>query len=294
MVAKLVSAANEEASHKAFCDEELSKSSASRDEKTMGMDDYSARLEAAKSGMAELDEQVKTLQSEIADIDKAQKEAAAVREEEKANYLKTSSDYKQSAEAVSNAIEVLKEYYEGALIQTSSSARRTSLIAAGRKSDRAVTAARQPAFGGAKSDAGSSIISILEMAEADFTKLLAQSETAENQAVEAFRKLADEDAVAKAAKLASVKGKISEVKSLEVAMNNYQSDYDTVSKEYDAVIDYLSKLKPQCQVKAMSYEEKKALREAEIEGLKEALAVLDGEGIALVETTHRSLSLRRA
>ena len=32
-----------------------------------------------------------------------------------------------------------------------------------------------------------------EVAESDFTKLLAEAETAENQAVAAFRKLADED-----------------------------------------------------------------------------------------------------
>ena len=46
------------------------------------------------------------------------------------------------------------------------------------------------------------------------------------------------------------------------------------------VLAYLDKLKPECEVKVMSYEEKVARREAEIEGLKEALGILEGEDIS--------------
>ena len=52
-----------------------------------------------------------------------------------------------------------------------------------------------------------------------------------------------------------------------------------MKEELDAVNDYLAKLKPECECKAMSYEEKVARREAEIEGLKEALGILEGQDI---------------
>ena len=54
---------------------------------------------------------------------------------------------------------------------------------------------------------------------------------------------------------------------------------------------YLDKLKPQCESKAMSYEEKKARREAEIEGLQEAMAIIEGKGVA-VTLVQKKRSLR--
>merc|ERR1719160_1677884 len=101
-----------------------------------------------------------------------------------------------------------------------------------------------------------------------------EAETAEDAAVAAYEKLMDESKVAKAAKTAEVQAAESEIKSLEVAIQNSGEDLKMVTKELDAVMSYIEKLKPQCETKAMTYEEKKAKREAEIEGLKEALGLL--------------------
>ena len=48
---------------------------------------------------------------------------------------------------------------------------------------------------------------------------------------------------------------------------------------------YLDKLRPECEVKVMSYEEKVARREAEIEGLKQALSILEGQDIPVLMQT---------
>merc|ERR1719252_420876 len=152
---------------------------------------------------------------------------------------------------------MLKEYYESALIQVSSSK-------------------KAPDFGGAKSDAANTIISILEMSGENFSKMYMETETAEQTAAAEYKKLMDENKVSKATKLAEVKGSQSEIKSLEVALKNSGEDLGMTNKELDAVMAYLEKLKPQCETKAMSYAEKKAKREAEIAGLKEALSILDG------------------
>jgi len=267
MIAKLLKEAEEEATQKAFCDAEMGKSKTSQEEKTMTLDKLSSRIDGATSTIAELTEAIKTLESEVAEIDKAQAEATEIRTTENADYLKASSDFKASAEAAAKAIEVLKNFYEGSFLQVSS---KTSLKS------------KQPEFGGAKSDIAHTIISVLEMSEEDFTTLLAETEATEDEAAKAYKTLTDENKVSKATKQTEAKGKASEIKSLTVQLSHSKEDHASVSSELDAVNAYIDKLRPQCEEKAMSYAEKKAKREAEIEGLKEALGILEG-GLALVQ-----------
>merc|ERR1719231_1214888 len=174
---------------------------------------------------------------------------------------------------------VLKSYYEGAFLQTSAKTQSQS---------------KQPAFGGAKSDTGSSIISVLEVAESDFTRLFAETETAEDEAASAYEKLTEENKISKATKLADAKAKESEIKSLTVQVGHSKEDAASTSSELDAVNEYIDKLRPQCEEKAMSYEEKKAAREAEISGLKEALEILEGKGVAMLfQSDKKFLPFRR-
>merc|ERR1719409_890130 len=93
-------------------------------------------------------------------------------------------------------------------------------------------------------------------------------------------------------KQGDVKGKTSEGKQLEVALGNYAENKATTTDELDAVLMYLDKLKPQCESKVMSYAERKAKREQEIEGLKEALTILSGEALLQVKSSLRGI--RRA
>merc|ERR1719261_2030394 len=202
-----------------------------------------------------------------------------IRTTEHEDYLVASKDFKDSAEAVAKAIEVLKNFYEGSFIQLSAT---TTLKS------------KQPELGGAKSDTAHTIISVLEMSEEDFTTLLAETEETEQEAAKKFKILSDENKVSKASKETEAKGKGSEIKTLKVQLEHSKEDYESVSKELDAVNAYLDKLKPECESKAMSYEERKAAREAEIAGLKEALSILSGDAVALVQTQRYLRSARRA
>merc|ERR1719421_2261117 len=191
MIEKLLKEAQEEASQKAFCDEEMGKSKKSQAEKTATIEKLQTRIDGATATIAELTEAVKTLEAEIADIDKAQAEATKIRTKENADNTAAIKDFRQSADAVVAAMGVLKSFYEGgALIQTSS-----------------------------------------------------KSHT-----------------VSKATKEADAKAKASEMKSLEVSLSHHKEDHASVSSELDAVLAYIDKLKPQCEEKAMSYEERKAAR----------------------------------
>merc|ERR1719484_274614 len=163
----------------------MGKSKKAQEVKTMKMNKYKARMDKAETTIAENTEAIKTLEAEVAEIDSAQAEATKIRTTEKEDYLVASKDFKDSAEAVAKAIEVLKAFYEGSFLQVSS---KTSLKS------------KQPEFGGAKSDIAHTIISVLEMSEEDFTTLLAETEATEDEAAKAYAKLTDENKMSKVTK----------------------------------------------------------------------------------------------
>merc|ERR1719359_991027 len=272
MIEKLLKEAQEAATHEAFCQEEMGKSKKAQEDKTMKLDKFSTRVDEASSKVAELTESIKTLEAEVGEIDKATAEATAIRTSENAEFKKVSKDYKDSAAAVAKAIEVLQSFYGGAaLIQLKSS---TTLKSKAKAKD-----AKQ-------GDAAGVIIGILETAQEDFTSLLAESEAVESEAQSTYDKMTTKNKVAKASKQAEAKAKQSEVKSVTSTLEMAKEDTASTQKELDAVLAYIDKLKPECESKAMSYEEKKAARDAEIEGLKEALTILEGP-VALAQTGRK-------
>merc|ERR1719183_315971 len=130
--------------------------------------------------------------------------------------------------------------------------------------------------------AGSGIIGLLEVVESDFSKNLAELETAEEQAQDEYTTLSEENKVTKAAKETDIKHKTQQATSLDKKAAELTADRAQIQEELDAVMEYFEKLKGQCVAKPDSYEERKARRDREMQGLQEALTILeaDSEGEA--------------
>merc|ERR1719301_12762 len=164
MIATLESEAEEDASHKAYCDKELSEATAKKDDLTAESDKLSTKIAQSKAASAKLKEEVATLQQELASMAKAKAEADKLRADENAAYKKNSAEMKMGIEGVKKALSVLKEYYA--------------------KADKAHNAA-----GGA----GSGIISLLEVCESDFTKGLTEMTAEEDSAAADYKAYCKED-----------------------------------------------------------------------------------------------------
>merc|ERR1712048_1161362 len=163
------------------------------------------------------------------------------------------------------ALDVLRDYYGGAsLLQDGDIGSFMQQPAKPEKHSKA---------GGA----GESIINILEVCESDFSKNLAKEETEEADAAAEYDKITQENKVSKTTKDQDVKYKTQEFKSLDKQITELTADRDTVNTELSAVLEYYSQLKDRCVAKPESYEDRKARRDAEISGLKEALSVLESE-----------------
>merc|ERR1719158_2540330 len=135
--------------------------------------------------------------------------------------------------------------------------------------------------------AGQSIIGILEVCESDFSKNLATEEQAESDAQAEYDTTTQENKITKTTKEQDVKYKTQEYKALDAEITELTGDKETAQSELDAVMEYYGKIKDRCVAKPESYEERTARRNAEIEGLKQALSILENE-TAFVQRKHRS------
>merc|ERR550537_1024688 len=200
----------------------------------------------------------------------AEAEATKQRQDEKTEFDAAVKDYSEAQEALQQAIQVLTDYYgsqkeDAALLQNSVSEPKFE----------------EPMFSGDyQKQSSDGIIGLLEVAQSDFSKMEAEARADEEAAARDYRKLVNDNAVARATKEQDIKGKTSEKARLENSLAELKADRTSTQKELDAVIAYLEKLKGACEHAPMTFEERQARRRQEIEALQEALAILSGEDIA--------------
>jgi len=267
MIAKLEKEAEEDATEKAYCDEEMAKTEAKKSDLEDTVSKLTAKIDQAAATSAERKGEVKRLQKELAVLAKEQKELDDIRAEENAAYLKAKADLEAALNGVDKALEILRDYYGGAsFVQVEQPAKPVSHSKA--------------------SGAGGSIISILEVCESDFSNALAKEETEESDAASEYEKITQENKIVKKTKEQDVKYKTQEFKTLDKEITELSADKDTTSTELAAVNEYYDKLKERCVAKPESYEERKKRREAEIAGLKQALDILESETAFVQRKQH--------
>jgi len=267
MIAKLENEAKEEASEKAYCDEEMAKTEAKKGELEGVVSKLTSKIDLAAAKSAELKGEVKTLSEELAALAKEQASMDTIRAEEKAAFDKAKAELEAVIAGVQKALNVLKDYYRGdsAFLQKPSDF------------DAFMQQPAQPKKHKASGGAGGSIIDILEVCESDFTKNLAAEETQEADAAAIYEKTTQDNKLAKTQKSQDVKYKTKEYKGLDKSIADLSGERDNTNTELSAVLDYYAKIKERCIAKPESYEERKSRREAEINGLKEALEILESE-----------------
>jgi len=254
MIEKLLKEAEEDAAKKGYCDKEMGETKAKKTELTEELNALVTKIDKMTADSAKLKEEVAVLSKELAELAKLQQEMDKIRGEEKAAYDKNKAEMEQGLEGVKLALKVLREYYA------------------------------QEGGGHEKaSGAGGGIISMLEVIESDFSKGLAELIAVEEEAAAEYEKITKENEITKTTKEQDVKYKTKEAKGLDEAIAEATTDKTALEEELTSVLEYWKSLEEQCIEKVEPYEERKKRREAEIQGLKDALAILNGEAV-LVQT----------
>jgi len=263
MVEKLEAEAEADATEKAYCDKELAETNQKKDDKTAEIEKLTAKIDSMSSQSKQLRGEIATLQKELGELTTSQAEMDKLRAEEKALFQANSAETEKGLTGIKLALKVLNEYYS--------------------KADKAH---------GSADGASSGIIGLLEVCESDFSKALTEMTAAEDSAQNQYDAQTKENEITKATKDQDVKYKTKEAAGLDKSVAEYSSDKSGVETELSAVKEYLSQLEGRCIAKAETYGERKARREAEIQGLKEALTVLENE-TAFIQRSTRQLRVRR-
>merc|ERR1719436_128396 len=268
MISKLESEADAEAEEKAWCDEQIAKTEEKKTDLESDIAKLTAKIDVASAKSADLKNQVKELQAELAALAKLQAEMDKIRQESHAAFVQAKADLELGLQGVRQALTILREYYGGsaALVQQPQPAK--------------------PELFAKATGAGTSIIGILEVVESDFAKNLAKETTEEDDAEANYQKTTQENKVTNTMKSQDVKYKTQEYTTLDKNIADMSADRDTANTELAAVMEYYGKVKDQCIAKPETYEQRKARREAEIAGLKEALSILENE-TAFVQRTKK-------
>merc|ERR1712008_54741 len=90
MIAKLEKEAEEDATEKAYCDEEMAKTGAKHGDLSDDVSKLAAKIDQATSKSVSLKEDIKKLEAELAALTKSQSEMDKIRQEENADFLAAS------------------------------------------------------------------------------------------------------------------------------------------------------------------------------------------------------------
>jgi len=268
LIVKLMEEANEEASHKGWCDTELSTNAQTRKEKTQSVELLHAEIDELEASITKLTEDITDLTKAVAELDEAMAEATNLRNAEKAKNQDTIADSEGAQVAVAQALTVLKEFYAKA-------AEATALI---QQQPEAPEIFDEP-YKGMGAESGG-VVGMLEVIESDFARLAADTDASEQAAAQEYATFMQDSKVDKTAKTSSIEHKSAKKQDEEQTLVQKKADLEGTQKELDAALAYFDKLKPSCVGEAESFEDRVARRKEEIESLQEALKILNGEDMA--------------
>jgi chromosome segregation ATPase len=302
LIERLLKEAANEATQKGWCDKSMSAATQKRDyaaEKIAELNGNMAELEATRDKLAE---ELEVLTEEIKELKKARKEAEAMRKQEAKEHEIIISEAKVGKEAMEEAIKIIDRYYKKArksevklsLAQQSPSfdlaesagsegSYNPETINTAKPTESPVTPGDQApdsgfdsgeAYTGAKGVEGG-ILGMLEVIESDFERTITETEKAEQQAQQEHLEFMTETGKSLAEKEVAESEK---TKQKDDAESKLQDDKDSLVEQTDILktsVEELIQLHGACVDTGMTWEERIAAREDEIEALKKALCILE-------------------
>merc|ERR1719284_2267311 len=272
MIFRLMDEQKDEDNHKNWCDLELDKTNTSKVDKTEKAAVLSAKIDAATATVQALTEDITKNSHMIASITSHMEEATEIRETGKKENAISVKDSEDAQTALADAIAVLETYYK----ETGRVKKEAWEFV-----QRGVKLSEEPATWGSSytgvadpNNAEAGIIALLKGVSSEFAKMEADTKAQEATDQDVFEEDMKLCAIEKARREKESQMKDQEKKRLLDKTASMTKSKKEVSKELEAVVQYLKDLEPACIEGDSTYEARKADRAKEISALHEAQAIL--------------------
>jgi len=263
LIVKLMEEANAEADQHAYCTTELATNKQTREIKGSEVDDLTAKADQLTAQSEQLASDITKLSDDIAEIRGEQAEATKMRTSEKAENTKTVSDSKDAQVAVEQAIQTIRDFY-------ASAAPAFVQVHSAKNSD---------PYTGLQGESGG-VLGMLDVILSDFARLESDTSAAEDQAAAAYKSYTAESTEDVEVKTTELKHKESKKMQTLESLDQTKKELELTQEELTTALDYYEKLNADCVDTGLSFEERTTRREEEVQSLKEALKILDGEDLA--------------
>jgi len=269
LIVKLMEEANAEADQNAYCTTEMATNKQTREIKSSEIDEISASLEEQQANFERLSSEIATLSESMAATKGAQNDATNLRAEEKKTNAATVADAVAAQAAVSQAVQVLKDFYgkasDLAMVQAQDEA--------GLRQE--MRQAALPTYKG-NQDSSTGIFGMLEVVLSDFARLETETSSSESSQQTSYDNMMDETNQDVAVKETESAHKSHKSDKASEDIRNLKKNLKMTQTELDTALDYYGKLKQECVDTGLSFEERTKMREEEVKSLQEALQMLDG------------------
>jgi len=269
MIDRLLKEAADEAGQKAFCDKATKDANQKRDyaaDEVKALNSEQATLEAKRD---KLDDELNVLHEEITTLKADMSAADKERQEEAAEAKVAMTEAKAGLDAINTAIDILDKFYKTAAKESVE----LGLMQGPFEDAPDAGFDNGEAYTGAGGASGG-IIGMMEVIKSDFERTISETTSSEKKAEKDHFEFMTESQTSVSKKEMAHKIKTTQLSDTHDHLSQAKASFRANLAQMHQAIEELAELRPQCVDTGMSYEERVARREDEIESLKKADCIL--------------------
>jgi len=263
MVAQLLKEKDLEIKHRDNCIANLNTNELTTEKEAHAKANLEQKVEGLKKTVATLASAIEVLKSEIAELELQKKRAKEDRERQHKEFMLTIGDQKGAHKLLTQAYGVLKKFYADKAEELLQVQHRQPEAPPGFKPYE-------------KSGAAVSVLALLEKIIGDTKTMAEETEQAEQDAADAFKKTVEETEASVKAKSGSIVDRTAEKTQAEEDLQQAQTELEGVVAELESLTKDAAALRGECDYVLKNFDLRQEARDEEVAALRQAKAYLSG------------------